>query len=101
MSNLSFHARYHFLPEEDFKKLCLELNLDINDNIIKIESDIFIRFRGDLSDLGNDIGLEIGEYINNDNIGFDRDDFISGLYHGISIIDGTHSLKKINNNNNE
>lgn len=83
MSNLSFRARYHFLPEEDFKKLCLELNLNIDDNIIKTECDIFIRFRGDLSDLGNTIGLEIGEYINNNIIGYDIDDFISGLHHGI------------------
>ncbi len=43
----------------------------------------------DLSDLGNEIGIVIGNYTN-DKIGFDKDDFIHGIKHGISISDGTH-----------
>jgi hypothetical protein len=44
---------------------------------------------GDLSDLGNEIGIIIGQYTN-DKMGYEKDDFVSGIYHGISISDGTH-----------
>jgi len=44
---------------------------------------------GDLSDLGNEIGIVIGQYTN-DKMGYEKDDFVSGIYHGISISDGTH-----------
>ena len=44
---------------------------------------------GDLSDLGNEIGIIVGKYICDD-LGFDKDDFISGIRHGISLSDGTH-----------
>ena len=66
----------------------LHKNNDIN--IIKIGRDVFIKFNGDLSDLGNDIGLNIGDYINDDKLGYEKDDLISGINHGISIIDGSH-----------
>jgi hypothetical protein len=52
--------------------------------------DVYIKFNGDLSDLGNDIGLNIGEYINENKLGYEKDDFISGIQHGVSIIDGSH-----------
>ena len=42
----------------------------------------------DLSDIGNEIGIVIGKYINKE-IG-DKNDFINGVKHGISLIDGTH-----------
>ena len=44
---------------------------------------------GDLSDLGNEIGIIIGQYTN-DEMGYEKDDFVSGVRHGISISDGTH-----------
>ena len=42
----------------------------------------------DLSDFGNEVGIEIGKYIIENNL--DKKDFISGIEHGISLIDGTH-----------
>ncbi len=44
---------------------------------------------GDLDDIGNLIGIAIGKFISND-LGFEKKDFIAGLEHGISLIDGTH-----------
>lgn len=43
----------------------------------------------DLSDLGNEIGIVIGQYTN-DKMGYEKGDFIAGIHHGISISDGTH-----------
>jgi hypothetical protein len=44
----------------------------------------------DLSDIGNEIGFIIAEYIDNNKLGYDLDDFISGVEHGASIKNGTH-----------
>ena len=44
----------------------------------------------DLSDIGNEIGFIIGKHIDSNKIGFELDDFIRGLKHGISIANGTH-----------
>lgn len=86
-------GKYHFLNNDDFNKLCERLSHNNNDtNIIKIGLDIYIKFNGDLSDLGNDIGLNIGEYIDKDKIGYGKDDLISGIRHGISIIDGQNDI---------
>lgn len=49
-----------------------------------------IYYDGDLSDIGNEIGLIIGKYIEKDKLGYELEDFIAGLKHGISLIDGTH-----------
>jgi hypothetical protein len=46
---------------------------------------------GDLSDLGNEIGIVIGQYTN-DKMGYDKEDFIAGVRHGISISEGTHGF---------
>lgn len=46
---------------------------------------------GDLSDLGNEIGIVIGQYTS-DEIGYDKGDFIAGVHHGISISEGTHGF---------
>ena len=91
-NSVMFNGGYHFLNNKDWDKLCSRLLRNNGDeyNIIKIGQDVYIKFNGDLSDLGNDIGLNIGEYINNDVLGYDKDDFISGLNHGVSIIDGSH-----------
>lgn len=48
---------------------------------------------GDLSDIGNSIGIAIGKSIieNEGKFGFDdASDFISGVKHGVSLVDGTH-----------
>lgn len=47
-------------------------------------------YEGDLSDLGNSLGAIVGVYILDGMGGFSKDDFISGIEHGISLQDGTH-----------
>ena len=90
-NSIMFKGKYYFLNNGDFNTLCERLSLkNTNHNIIKIGIDVFIKFNGDLSDLGNDIGLSIGKYINNDKLGYEKEDLISGINHGISIIDGSH-----------
>lgn len=44
---------------------------------------------GDLNELGNRIGIVVGKYVS-DEFGFEEDDFISGIEHGISVSNGTH-----------
>jgi len=46
-----------------------------------------IEYSGDISDIGNEIGIVIGDKFDKDNT---LNDFISGLKHGISLTDGTH-----------
>ncbi|MCF6185753.1 MAG: hypothetical protein L3J56_14235 [Bacteroidales bacterium] len=41
----------------------------------------------DISDVGNEIGIAVGKFIKTDN---DKKEFIRGIEHGISLIDGTH-----------
>jgi len=45
---------------------------------------------GDLSDIGNEIGIVIAKYFNKNKLGFELEDFMTGLKHGISLTDGTH-----------
>ena len=42
---------------------------------------------GDLSDVGNEIGIVLGRYIDKEQ---DLKDFIQGLRHGISLTNGEH-----------
>jgi hypothetical protein len=44
---------------------------------------------GDLNELGNRIGQVVGKYLS-DEFGFEEDDFVSGIEHGISVSNGTH-----------
>jgi hypothetical protein len=46
-----------------------------------------IHYEGDIGDFGNHIGIIIAKYFDEFN---DKDSFISGLEHGISLTDGTH-----------
>lgn len=90
-NSVMFEGKYHFLNNDDFNILCERLLCKNTDyNLIKIGRDVFIKFNGDLSDLGNDIGLNIGGYIDKDKLGYEKEDLISGIHHGISIIDGSH-----------
>jgi hypothetical protein len=41
----------------------------------------------DLSDIGNEIGIVIGKYTDDKNT---IEDFIHGIRHGVSLVDGTH-----------
>ena len=48
---------------------------------------------GDLTDIGNEIGVAIGKYTMEENAKddtLDAESFICGVKHGISLIDGTH-----------
>ena len=42
---------------------------------------------GDLSDVGNEIGIVLGRYIDKEQ---DLKDFIQGIRHGISLTNGEH-----------
>ena len=44
--------------------------------------------RSDVGDIGNLIGIAVGEFIVEN--GWDKNDFIFGIEHGISLKDGTH-----------
>jgi hypothetical protein len=48
-----------------------------------------INYTGDISDLGNEIGLAVGSTFNNMTEEEIRD-FISGFRHGMSLANGTH-----------
>jgi hypothetical protein len=51
-----------------------------------------IDYQGDLSDIGNEIGIAIGKYVHEEesDSGWDLSDFIHGVKHGISLAKGTH-----------
>ena len=42
---------------------------------------------GDMSDIGNEIGIVLGEFITTES---ELKDFIHGVRHGISLTNGTH-----------
>jgi len=66
------------MEEPDFKKIV--------EKIIKNLSEIKYS-NGDISDVGNEIGIAIGEHLSEKG---DFNSFISGLNHGISLKNGTH-----------
>lgn len=62
------------------------------ENFIEIKKEIIenlnnVTYIDDLSDIGNEIGIVIAKYLNNENT---VEDFIHGIKHGISLIDGSH-----------
>ena len=70
------------------------------ENFIKIREEIIsqlagIKYSGDLSDLGNEIGIVIARYFDKDN---KAADFIQGLKHGISLTDGSHDTEELPKN---
>ena len=68
------------------KKITENIIFDIFKRLVEFdESNV------DLSDIGNEIGIAVGENILNvKKLGFDVDSFINGFKHGISLTDGTH-----------
>lgn len=44
----------------------------------------------DLSDIGNEIGVALGKYVDKNKVGYELESFISGIRHGVSLVDGTH-----------
>ena len=62
------------------------------ENLNKCKAEIIselskMTYMGDVGDLGNLIGIVIAKYFDEYN---DKETFISGLNHGISLTDGTH-----------
>jgi hypothetical protein len=61
------------------------------EKIEEIKQDIICQLydshTSDLSDIGNEIGIVIGKYTDDENT---IEDFISGLRHGVSLANGTH-----------
>jgi hypothetical protein len=91
MDGLSDNVKLYsiFLQNGDVIVRCTEDSIEtkIEKIINEIKSSEY--YKGDLSDLGNNIGILVGKYLSND-LGFEEDDFISGLKHGISISNDTH-----------
>jgi hypothetical protein len=52
---------------------------EISDSLANLPYDT-----GDLSDIGNEIGIAIGKYLSQD-VGFDLDSFNAGIRHGIDL----------------
>lgn len=57
-----------------------------------IKDNLKVHPQGDLSDLGNSIGVILGRYIDSNSLGYEIHDFISGIEHGVSLNDGTHDI---------
>jgi hypothetical protein len=66
-------------PENNYVRI-----VEIIDQLKSADYDI-----GDLSDIGNTIGIIIGKFICED-MGFEEDSFIHGFKHGVSLSNGTH-----------
>jgi hypothetical protein len=56
-------------------------------NRIKTQLDNVNYDNGDVSDVGNEIGIVLGDFIHTES---ELQDFITGLKHGISLTNGTH-----------
>ena len=54
----------------------------ISESLSKVSYD-----NGDLSDVGNEVGIVLGNYITTEQ---DLKDFVHGLRHGISLTNGEH-----------
>jgi len=46
-----------------------------------------INYYGDIIDFGNEVGIVVGQFFKSKE---DIEDFITGLRHGVSLVDGTH-----------
>ena len=69
----------------DMGKEFKNLRMEISETLSNLKYD-----NGDASDIGNEIGIILGKYIKENEMGWELDSFISGIKHGISITDGTH-----------
>jgi hypothetical protein len=66
---------------EEFKQMKLDIITQVS-NISYLN--------GDISDIGNEIGIALGKYIDANKDGYNIEDLIIGIRHGVSLIDGTH-----------
>ena len=83
----------NFYRNESKPQDCVRVRIPhtVDDNIFPvITNDIVTAFgklpydRGDLADIGNEIGIIIGKYVNTD-MGFDLQSFIAGVHHGFDL----------------
>jgi hypothetical protein len=77
------------LTKNNEKTLFINIKKEI---ILKLQN---IIYTGHIDDLGNEIGMAVSEHIckkgKSLNIfGFDKESFIDGFEHGVSLNDGTH-----------
>jgi hypothetical protein len=56
-------------------------------NRIKTQLDKVNYDNGDVSDVGNEIGIVLGDFITTES---ELQDFITGIRHGMSLTNGTH-----------
>ena len=70
------------METQDLKLMMKLLSAKINENLENI------KYRGDISDLGNEVGYCVGKVLNMNEQ--DTNEFITGIRHGISLTNGTH-----------
>lgn len=70
------------METRDIKMMMKLLSLTINERLDEI------KYQGDMSDMGNEVGYCLGKVFNMSQQ--DTNDFITGLKHGISLTNGTH-----------
>lgn len=63
--------------------------MSILEEVCESLKNVKLPVRHDMSDIGNEIGICLGKYIK-DEMGFEIEDLISGIKHGISLAKGTH-----------
>ena len=66
--------------ETDFQEILKLITLKLNNVSYN---------NGDISDIGNEVGLAIGSILEN-MTDEEIDDFVSGFRHGVSLTNGTH-----------
>ena len=83
----------NFYRNESKPQDCVRVRIPhtVDDNIFPvIANDIATTFgnlpydRGDLADIGNEIGIIVGKYVNTE-MGFDLQSFIAGVHHGFDL----------------
>jgi len=63
------------------------------ENFVKVVEEVILQLAnieyedGDIGDIGNEIGIAIGKCLDENNT---LNDFIMGVKHGVSLVDGTH-----------
>lgn len=63
---------------------------DVVQELMQHLNHVDLKVGSDLSDIGNEIGIALGKIVNKEKVGYELDSLISGIRHGISLIDGTH-----------
>ena len=47
----------------------------------------------DIADFGNEVGIAVAKAFKEE-LGWEKGDFLSGIEHGVSLVDGSHDSKK-------